>query len=217
MDRLKPFRDIQPPNCGEPVPATPGHACAHGTKCREPGCLRACLDAYFPTLLFILLCRVRHRRIDESLASEAASEAALKALGWIDSGEAGSMEPSHRLGRLRRTAWNIILDRLRQQGRGIRALEVPVTPEADSYDPFAEFDPFAAAPHARRCSIMSAALASMGAEERSLLELRFIDGATYPQIASLLGCTDDTAERRVRRALDHLTDAYVCLRAEESC
>ena len=53
---------------------------------------------------------------------------------------------------------------------------------------------------------IAAALDQINGAERQAVELRFVEGLSYPEIAERLSCTEATGRARVSRGLRHLAE-----------
>jgi RNA polymerase sigma factor (sigma-70 family) len=69
-------------------------------------------------------------------------------------------------------------------------------------------EPFHAVATAEEEALVRECLASLGDDDRCLIELRFFDGATFAELGELLDCSEATAYRRVVKALNLLAGLF---------
>lgn len=142
-------------------------------------------------LLFGLLVRILNDRAE---AEEVLQEVFVQA--WT---RAHSYDPSRGTpaGWLCGIARNRAIDRLRARARGVRTLEgvtTPLPPET----------PEALASSSERSRDVHAALSSLPAEQRDLIERAYFTGATQSEMAMDLGLPLGTVKTRVRAGLQTL-------------
>ncbi|MFK7913599.1 MAG: sigma-70 family RNA polymerase sigma factor [Pseudomonadales bacterium] len=146
--------------------------------------------------------RYAHRLINEvSKAEEVTNDVMLEV--WKNAGrfEGRSRVSTWMIGIARNVALNAV--------RGKRIATVAIEQVPEPVDPHAGTDNIAAQQHQAGVSrLRRSALGSLSVEHRDVVELTFFHGFSYPEIAEIVGCPENTvktrmfhAKRKLRRAL----------------
>jgi DNA-directed RNA polymerase specialized sigma24 family protein len=147
------------------------------------------------------------RGIEETLAFEATAEAWMAGLRWIEEGRAAEMTSPQRRGTLCIAAYNIALDICRRRRRSLLGKAESLNSVRN--EPVSKLEPFHTAAAVEEQVLIRECFASLGDDDRCLLELRIFDKATFFEIGELLGCSASTAYRRIAAACHRLKDLFL--------
>lgn len=168
---------------------TPDGELLRGAIAGDDAAFAAFCTRSLPTLMRVLVHECRTLGLSESQAEDAAQEAFLKAMAWSRAHPAAALS----LGWLVRVGQNALRDWARRGRRSIASDDLdrvagPAEPEPGPDDELWH------------------ALERLASDDRTALELVYVEGLTFPEAAERLGISVDAAYKRHQRALTRLRD-----------
>jgi RNA polymerase sigma-70 factor (ECF subfamily) len=135
---------------------------------------------------------------------------------WPHFQEQSRMKPFAWLYRL---ALDCLIEAWRQLNRGVKALEMPL-PEHSSILLALKIvssgtSPSEAVARQEVCETMRQTLARLKPADREILWMKYYDGLTFEEVASILGISVNTAAKRQARALQRLSQLWQSLHGTE--
>jgi len=89
------------------------------------------------------------------------------------------------------------------------------TEEAERSEISGNLDPFASAAETERWELVGAAMETLSSKDRQLIELRYFQGLSAPEVARNLGMTSGAVRTRACRIIKKLKD-FVKIQCEET-